>query len=129
MSRIKRLEFSKPVKIEMFRRAGGPDDLHCEGCNLRLMGKSFEYDHQIEEWERQNIAAGLREPLTAEDGKLLCIPCHDEKSGKKTGERARGKRLIVKAAKAKPKRSAQIRSKGFPTKEERAELKSRYARP
>jgi hypothetical protein len=102
---MKRLEFSKPVKIEMFRRAGGPNNLRCEKCQLRLMGKPFEYDHQIEEWERQNIAADLRPPLTADDGKLLCIPCHDEKSGKKAGERAHGKRIVGKAARAKPKSS------------------------
>ncbi len=103
--RTKRLEFSKPVKIEMFRRAGGPGDLHCEGCGLRLMGKGFEYDHQIEEWERRDIERGLRPPLTAEEGKVLCIPCHDAKSGKKAGERAHGKRIVEKSAKVKPRSS------------------------
>jgi len=111
---MKRLEFSKPVKIEMFRRAGGPNDLRCEGkdCGLRLMGKPFEYDHTIEEWEREDIEKGLRPPLTAEDGQLLCIPCHDAKSGKKAGERAHGKRLIAKAARAKPRSSFQTNRNG-----------------
>jgi len=101
----RRLEFSKPVKIEMFRRAGGPNDLRCEKCQLRLMGKPFEYDHTLECWEMEDIEHGLRPPLTAADGKLLCIPCHARKTGKKTGERAHGKRIIAKAARAKPKSS------------------------
>ena len=102
---VNRLEFTDKVKEQMFRRAGGPGNVCCEGCGLPLNGKPFEYDHCIEEWEREDIQYGLRPPLTAEDGKLLCIPCHDAKTGKKAGERAHGKRIVRKAAKAhKPKR-------------------------
>lgn len=96
----RRLEFTKAVKVEMFRRAGGPADPHCENCGVSVKNKLFEYDHEIEEWEREDIERGLRSPLTAEDGKLLCIPCHDAKTGRKAGERAHGKRIVAKAAKA-----------------------------
>lgn len=106
MSRIKRLEFSKAVKLEMFKRAGGPGDLHCEGCHQPLGGKPFDYDHVIEEWEREDVAHGLRAPLTAADGKLLGkLCCHQPKSAAKTKERAHVYRVIEKAARVKRKSS------------------------
>lgn len=98
MSRQKRLEFTKAVKLEIFRRAGGPASPCCERCKMNVLGKSFEYDHKIEEWEREDIEHGYREPLKADDGWLLCIPCHDEKSARKSGERAHGKRIVEKQA-------------------------------
>jgi len=108
VERTNRLEFSKKVRLEIFLRAGGMAKLHCEGegCRLPIKGSNFEIDHCIEEWERQDVLHGYREPLTAEDGKLLCIPCHDAKTGKKTGERAHCKAIVEKAAKARAKRSS-----------------------
>jgi hypothetical protein len=106
VQRTKRLEFSKKVRLEIFLRAGGPDKLRCEGkdCGLPIKGSNFEIDHTLECWEMEDVEHGYREALTAEDGKLLCIPCHDAKTGKKAGERARCKKVVEKAAKArKPK--------------------------
>jgi len=110
----KRLEFTKATKLAIFRRAGGPEDLRCEGCKAPLMGKSFEYDHTLECWEMEDVEHGYRDPLTAEDGKLLCLPCHQEKTGRKAGERAHGKRIQAKAAKAKPKRSSFLTNRDGP---------------
>jgi hypothetical protein len=104
MSRISRLEFSKPVRLEIFRRAGGPGDLRCEGCGLSLQNKAWEVDHVIEEWEMEDVEHGLRAPLTAADGKLLgkyC--CHVPKTAKKAKERAHGKRIVAKAARCASK--------------------------
>ncbi len=104
MSRAKRLEFTKSVKLEMYRRAGGPGNVCCEGCGVPLKGKPFDYDHQLEEWERENIAHGLRAPLNAADGKLLGRDCcHKPKTARKAGERAHGKRLVEKAARCASK--------------------------
>lgn len=99
------LEFKKAEKLKMFRRAGGPDKLRCEGCHLLLGGKRFEYDHTVETWELPSHLHEkfLEEGYPAEYGKLLCIPCHDGKSGAKSGERAHGKRIVDKAAKAEKK--------------------------
>jgi hypothetical protein len=107
VERTKRLEFSKKVRLEIFLRAGGMTKLHCEGegCGLPIKGSNFEIDHTIEEWEREDVENGYRDPLTAEDGKLLCIPCHDAKSGKKSGERAHCKAIVEKAAGARKSRS------------------------
>jgi hypothetical protein len=95
MGRIKRLEFSKDVKMQMFRRAGGPGNVCCEGCGMPLRGKLFEYDHTLECWEMENLEHGLRPPLTAADGKLLGKDCcHKPKTAKKAGERAKGVRIL-----------------------------------
>lgn len=104
MSRAK-LEFKKTEKLKMFLRAGGPEHLRCEGCKLLMRGKRFEYDHTVECWE---LPAELRakfeeEGYPAEYGKLLCIPCHDEKSGAKSGERAHAISILEKSARARPK--------------------------
>lgn len=93
-----RLEFSKKVRLEIFRRAGGPEKLYCEGCGLPLRGKPFEIDHTIECWEKPT-----RTELTADDGKLLGYCCHRPKTAKKATERAHGNRIIEKSAKAKSK--------------------------
>jgi hypothetical protein len=103
--KAERLEFSKKAKMEMFRRAGGPEDVRCEECSLRLKKGDWDYDHTVAEWILDQIAHDLREPLTAADGKLLGKSCcHVEKTSKENKERAHGKRIQLKAAKAdKPK--------------------------
>ena len=102
MARPSRIEFAKSVKLEMFKRAGGPENLCCEGCGFPLRNKPFEYDHTIEEWERGG-SQGERKPLTAADGKLLGYCCHKPKTAQKTAERAHGNRIIEGAARARRK--------------------------
>jgi hypothetical protein len=99
--KAERLEFSKPVKMQMFRRAGGPEKVLCEGCGLRLKKGDWDYDHTVAEWILDQIAHDLREPLTAEDGKLLGKSCcHKPKTSKENKARSHGKRIQFKAAKA-----------------------------
>lgn len=104
--RRKRLEFSKAAKLEMFRRAGGPSNPCCEKCKISVLGKRFEYDHILECWEMEDVEHGYRAPLTAADGWLLCGTCHDEKTARKSGERAHGIRIIEKLARIDRRESA-----------------------
>lgn len=68
---MSRREFSKPVKREALRRAGGK----CEGENCgALFGFKFHFDH--------DIADGLGGEPTLENCKVLCHPCHNEKTRK-----------------------------------------------
>lgn len=98
------LEFKAAAKLEMFRRAGGPENVHCEGCGLRLGGKPFDYDHTVEIWELSSELRALfrKNGVPAEFGKLLGKACcHQPKSARKTAERAHCDRIIEKTARAK----------------------------
>lgn len=98
MPRYARVEIPKKVKLEVFERAGGLDNLRCEGnCKLLLRGKKAEYHHCKAEW-LQNDPPSTRPPIVAADVQLLCIPCHKGISAKDTTARARGKRIVEKIA-------------------------------
>lgn len=99
-----RVEFSKATKREIYIRAGGPETPHCECCGMPVKNKCFEYDHICEEWERTDG----REKLTAADGQLLCIPCHDKKTARKTSERAHVTARFEKTANIRKKSSRPI---------------------
>jgi hypothetical protein len=102
MTRIKRLEIPKSVKLAVFKRAGGPDALQCEGCGLMLRAKRFAYDHSLPEWLQQ--APRSERIITAADVKLLGEACcHTPKTSKETGARAHGNRIIEKTARIHPK--------------------------
>lgn len=98
---ILRLEIPKRTKLAVFKRAGGPGALRCEGeCGLPLKGKRFEYHHEHAEW-MQNVPRSEREAITPEEVKLLCIPCHAAISAKDTTVRAHCNRIVEKTAKVK----------------------------
>ncbi len=66
-----RREFSKPVKRDALKRA----NKKCEGENCgALFGVKFHFDH--------DIADGLGGEPTLENCKVLCHPCHAEKTAK-----------------------------------------------
>lgn len=102
------LEFKAAAKRDMFIRAGGPEDVHCEGCGLRLGGKAFDYDHTVEIWELPSDLRALfrKNGVPAEFGKLLGKDCcHKDKSARKAGERAKCDRISKKAIGAKKSRN------------------------
>jgi hypothetical protein len=102
MSR-KGLEFKASVKLEMFRRAGGPENVCCEGCGMRLGGKPFDYDHTVEVWELPDeLRREFRKHgVPAEYGKLLGHCCHAPKTARKAAERAKCNKVIKSVAKVK----------------------------
>ena len=68
---MSRREFSKEVRRAAFRRA----DKKCENPSCgALFGVKFHFDH--------DIADGLGGDPTLENCKVLCHPCHDEKTRK-----------------------------------------------
>ena len=101
---VGRLEISKSVKLEVYKRAGGPDNLVCEGCGFPIGGKRFDYDHKHPEF-LQNAPKSER-TITADDVQLLGYECcHKAKSIKEVKANAHGKRIITKAAKARKKKT------------------------
>ena len=100
MSRIERKDIPKSVKLQVFKRAGGPEYVQCEGCGLMLRGKKFHYDHTVCEWMRTEAKSAR--VITADDVKLLGWDCcHKGKTSSEAGQRAHGNRLIEKAARAR----------------------------
>ena len=67
-------EFDFKQRTEMFVRAGGPDNLCCEGCGRRLRrGDAYEFYHIT--------PLCLGGETTVENGKLLGLKCcHVDKS-------------------------------------------------
>lgn len=95
-----RLEISKPVKLVVYKRAGGPDSLICEGCGLPIGGKKFHYDHKHAE-VFQNALKSERKPITADDVQLLGWECcHKKKTISEIKANCHGKRIVAKGAKA-----------------------------
>lgn len=89
---VSRREFKRTIKIEIVRRATWSDghvlrDQYCEKCREPTKGR-FEIDHR--DPDAMQIDKG--KPLTADDGWLLCIPCHKEKTKKDKGDIAKAKR-------------------------------------
>ena len=76
---------------------------------MPLKGKRIEVDHTIECWEKPD-----RAKLTIDDGQTLGECCHRPKTAEKAAQRAKGNRIIKKAAGLK-KKGPKIRSAGFQT--------------
>lgn len=120
MARIKRLEFGAAATAAIMRRAGYPDDPRCEwpGCGASLK-KGAHLDHWNPEWAKGGKVEGRTE-LTADDGWMLCLKCHGDKTRREAKERAKGNRIIAKAAGGLRKPKAKIKSRGFQTNRDSA---------
>lgn len=112
-----RKEIPKSVKRVVFERAGGPKNVTCEECGLKLGSKRFDYDHTIPEW-LQDVPPSERPPIQPEDVKLLGVECcHKQKTAKEAGERAHGNRIRDNAARASsPKGRSFANSRNGPYK-------------
>jgi len=86
-----RIRFSNAVVGTIERRA---TDLRgrkrCEICGRECLSRAdYEIDHCVAEGTR----IGDRLPLSASDGQLACLSCHDKKTKRDVFEIARAKRL------------------------------------
>ena len=71
-SRMKRRNFTRAVSVEIFKRASvGRGIPSCERCGA--VGLKMDVHHRV--MDAMEIDKARR--LTAEDGELLCGPCHD----------------------------------------------------
>ena len=97
-----RKEFSKAVKVACIKRATVDGQVYCEACGSLTKGR-FEIDHVR--------ADGLLGEPTIENAKLLCKPCHDEKTKADVKAIAKAKRCEALHLGARKKSS--LRSRGF----------------
>jgi hypothetical protein len=64
----------------------------CEGCGAECPTRAdYEIDHCVAEGAR--VANDNRPALSADDGKLLCLRCHDAKTRRDVREISKTKRL------------------------------------
>ena len=85
-----RREFTKAVKVQIIKRAGMNHIVaNCEKCGLPA--RQFEIDHR----DPDAMQIDKSRKLTADDGWLLCIPCHAEKTAKDKADIAKAKRREV----------------------------------
>jgi hypothetical protein len=84
---VARKEFTKAVKVAAVKRATRDGVTYCDGCNLPM--KVWHYDHDNPD--------GLTGEPTLENCKLLCLPCHAEKTKQDVSAIAKAKRREAKA--------------------------------
>jgi hypothetical protein len=78
-----RKEFSKAVKVAVIKRATVDGQVYCEECGSLTKGR-FDIDHIRPD--------GLLGEPVIENAKLLCKPCHDEKTKADVANIAQAKR-------------------------------------
>ena len=97
---MSRKEFTKAVKVARYKYAGE----RCEECAACVKFKLYHVDH--------NDACGLTGEATFANARILCIPCHLEKTKKDVAVIAHAKRMEAKHLGAKQAKQ-QIKSRGF----------------
>lgn len=108
-----RLEIPKALKLIVFKRAGGPDKLICEGCGFPVGGKKIHYDHKHAE-VFQNTPKSERRPINADDVQLLGWECcHRDKTVREIKANCHGKRIVAKAARAHKKSAWRGKPEGY----------------
>ena len=96
----KRREFTKPVAREINARATRPDGQRsCEVCGA--IGIPLEIHHV----DMDAMQVDRSRKLTASDGKLLCVPCHDAETTKQIP-------ALAKAIRVSDRHTGVVRSAG-----------------
>jgi hypothetical protein len=94
---MSRRNFTTAIKVACIKRATHDDGLiYCEGCGA--LAKRFEIDH--------DTADGLGGEPTLANAKLLCKPCHDEKTPSDVAKIAKAKRREAKDLGIRPDKPA-----------------------
>jgi hypothetical protein len=96
MSRAQRIPFSNAVRREIISRATDmKGSTFCEQCGAECVTRAdYEIDHVLAEGILP--ANDNRPTLTADDGRLLCLKCHDKKTRRDVAAIAKSKRLVKK---------------------------------
>lgn len=91
---VMRISFTAASKRTIVSRATDMKGrVWCEQCGRECPTRAdYEIDHVVAE----GVRIGERLPLTADDGKVVCLTCHDKKTRRDLAEIARAKRLSEK---------------------------------
>ena len=83
---MSRREFDKKTSVVIIKRATVNGVVRCEECHGEAMR------HHIDHTDPDAMQIDKSKKLTAEEGRLLCIPCHKEKTRKDVADIAKAKR-------------------------------------
>lgn len=107
-----RRNFTKSIIVARIKAATKDGVVYCDGCGLMVKG-GFEIDHIR--------ADGLLGDPTFENSRLLCLPCHKEKTKDDVARIAKAKRVEARHLGAvRPK--GKIQSRGFAKKERKEKI-------
>lgn len=113
---MNRREFTKAIRVQIIKRATGANgQQYCEECGC--LAKRFQIDHT----DADALQTDKGRKLTADEGRLLCEPCHLEKTKVDVKVIAQAVRREARHIGAhRPK--AKIKSAGFPKKERQPKI-------
>ena len=119
---VKRREFPQSCKKDMVKRATKAGVVYCEMCGDPIKPGRWEYHHTIEE----ELVVDKSARLTADDGLLICEPCHADVTATQSIPRiAEAKRREARHLGVK-----KVSPRGFPkAKKERPALRVAEGRP
>lgn len=106
---MSRREFSRAVKVEIIKRATRNSQVYCEreGCGLPC--RKFEIHHLV----MDAMETDKSRKLTAANGALWCIPCHDAETKAQAPILAKARaREAAHVGATRP--AGRIKSPGFP---------------
>lgn len=120
---MNRRNFSRPVRVEIVKRATRDSQVYCEHEDCGLPCKKFELHHL----KMDALEVDKSRKLTAADGALFCIPCHDRES--KAQAPILAKALAREAAHlgARTRRVVKIKSAPMPVSERTAKRQPKPA--
>jgi len=112
-----RRNFTKAVIVQRIKAATRDGVVYCDGCGLPC--RKWEIDHI--KADAMHVDEDKDKSATFENSRLLCIPCHKEKTKDDVkiiakSKRVEAKHLGVKASKQK------IASRGFQKKERKEKI-------
>ena len=105
-----RQNFTRAVLVEMAKRCTRPDgQMACERCGA--IGVRLEAHHGI--MDAMKSAEAKKRRLTAADGEMICVPCHQPETARQRKELARAEASEARHLGVHRARKP-FRSRGFP---------------
>jgi 5-methylcytosine-specific restriction protein A len=112
-----RRNFTKAVMVARIKASTVDGKIFCNACGA--LCKKFEIDHILA--DGMHTDEDKDKSNSFENSRLLCIPCHAEKTKKDVANIARAKRVEFKHLGGKMSKKT-IQSRGFPKKEHKEKL-------
>jgi len=104
-----RQNFTRAVLVEMAKRCTRPDgQMACERCGA--IGVRLEAHHRI--MDAMKSSEAKKRKLTADDGEMICVPCHQPETSRQRKELARAEASEARHLGVHRARTP-LRSRGF----------------